>query len=123
MASGLSVWVWIGLIVLIVMIGTVGMVIVRRRYFSDDGAELSGEPLTLHDLREMRDAGRVDDEEYERLRAMIVGAVGGRSGGEGPSPRRLDGVLEAPPGFDLTGEPLPKPPGESTNAQGGETQP
>lgn len=111
MASGLSVWVWIGLIVLIVMIGTVGMVIVRRRYFSDDGAELSGEPLTLHDLREMRDAGRVDDEEYERLRAMILGEAGAPTGGA-TAKKRMDGLLEAPPGFDLTGEPLPKPPEE-----------
>lgn len=111
MASGLSVWVWIGLIVLIVMIGTVGMVIVRRRYFNDDGAELSGEPLTLHDLRAMREAGRVDDEEYERLRAMILGEAGARPATPLPKPR-TDGSLEAPPGFDLTGEPLPKPPGE-----------
>lgn len=109
-----GIWLWIGVIGAIVVLAAIGLTIARRRLLGRDHDD-AGSGFTLHDLRAMRDAGRLSEEEFQHARAMILGHAGARTAAVAPAdpaaPRRLpDGTLEAAPGRDLTGAPLPEPP-------------
>ncbi len=44
---------------------------------SSCGPSASEEGFTLYELRRMRAAGQLSDEEFERAKALIIGRVGG----------------------------------------------
>lgn len=69
----------------------------------------------LDDLRAMRDRGELTLEEYDAARRSLAARLRGERG-ESPPPtarpaRPAPGAIVAPPGYDLTGRPLPKVPG------------
>ncbi len=103
---------WSAALIVVVVIAALVLASVRRRALRK-GQE-SATPLTLHDLRTLHARGEVSDEEFESLRAVILRSAtaggGGAPGGpasESGDPQRKPGERRAPPGFDLTGEPLP----------------
>ena len=68
---------WLIMLLGVVVVGGAGIYFVRRLLQS--GSSASDESFTLHELRQMREAGRLTDEEFERARALIIGRVGDRS--------------------------------------------
>lgn len=120
-----AVLFWIGVLMALALLGGVIVAVLRRRILGEQ--EPPG--LVLDDLRRLRDAGEITWEEFDRLKGRIVDvmrASGPVQGPERPAAGQIRSgggpdlnmeVLEAPPGFDLTGEPLPKPRG-SEETQG-----
>ncbi|MCA9292891.1 MAG: SHOCT domain-containing protein [Phycisphaerales bacterium] len=110
-----AVLFWIAILMTLALFGGVIIAILRRRMLGEQ--EPPG--LLLDDIRRMRDTGEISWEEFDRLKQRIVQAVRapgdaapGSSDQPAPTRPRPGGEsLEAPPGFDLTGEPLPKPKG------------
>ena len=108
-----------GLIVIVVVGGFVVMHL-RRRFMGDRDADAQG--LFMDDLRDLRKRGEISEEEYERARAVILARLSASMGRDGgpttpthpPRPAPLSGGSSAPsvrvarPGYDLTGEPLPR---------------
>ncbi len=110
------VLIWIGALMGAVVLGLVILLVVRRRMVIDDlGDSDASLGLTLHDLRTMRGEGMIDEEEFERMKLLVVGEAGARQDHDlvrqmREARRRAEdaGVLEAEPGYDLTGAPLPE---------------
>lgn len=65
-----SVAPWLGLLLLVVLVGAV-IILAVRRYMRSDVKGPEG--FSLEDLRQMRRRGEMDDEEYERARAALIG--------------------------------------------------
>lgn len=84
--------IWCGVLIAVLVVGAVALALIRGRILGGSQAG-PGEALTLHDLRRLRDQGRLSDEEFESARAAVLG--------------KPAGVVRAKEGFDLTGEPLP----------------
>lgn len=61
-------------LLVILIIGFIAVAAIRRYYHDSDSA-MTGPAFTLHDLRRMRRDGEIDDEQYERLRQHIIGAL------------------------------------------------
>lgn len=109
---------WIGALVVLVALGAIGLVMLRRKLFSNaDGA--SAGAVSLDTLRQMRARGELSEQEFEAAKRTVVQQLGLAAGAApprtGPRAERLPratasppGELRAPPGFDLTGEPLPR---------------
>ena len=116
------VLIWIGALMAAVIVGIVILLAVRRHAMALDDAELDASlGMTLHDLRTMRAEGMIDEDEFERMKALVVGQAGARHDHdlvramrEARHRAEEAGVLRARPGFDLTGEPLPGSGEEST---------
>lgn len=66
---------WIGLMIGAVIVGGAAILAIRRRLFDAPSERTGGPPLTLHEARKLRDDGEIGDEEFERLRALIIGEV------------------------------------------------
>lgn len=64
------------------LIGMVAGRVVRKRLRSDEPTEA----FTIQDLREMRTRGVITQQEYESMRAAIIGNLTGGPGSESPSP-------------------------------------
>lgn len=112
-----------GMIVLVVI---AGFVLVRLRKRSTEGDD-QADGLMMDDLRRLKDAGTLSDLEFQTLRramteksiAKIDAKLAARTR-QPPTGNRLaphpgeppvrDNERRARPGFDLTGEPLPKTP-------------
>lgn len=95
--------VWVGVLIVLVLLGVVAMGVMRRRLLDSDDATSSSAPLTLHDLRQAHARGNMTDEEFEAAKAVVLGL-------EKPAQNpRASGELRAKPGYDLTGAPLPSP--------------
>lgn len=93
--SAQTIALWAAAMIGAIVLGAVGLYVLRRRLLGapdSDGADM----LSLHDLRQMHGRGDLSDEEFETAKAALLGL-------ESPG-----GALKADPGFDLTGEPLPK---------------
>ena len=96
-------------------LGLVILLAVRRHMMSEDApAGDASLGLSLHDLRTMQSEGMIDEEEFERMKLLVVGQAGARQDHDlvrqmREARRRAEdaGVLRAQPGFDLTGAPLP----------------
>ncbi len=101
-----KVLLWIGVTLVLILIGAGIAVWVRRRFHAHDTA--APETLSLHELRELHEQGGLSDEEFEALRDAAVRAHQGGVAAIRPSHRK--DAVSAEPGVDLTGEPLPKPP-------------
>jgi len=93
--SVVSVLLWSGLLMVAVLLGAFAINMIRRAILGD-GSEGETEGLSLHGLRQMHARGDLSDEEYEAAKAALLGL---------PAPDAE--VLQAEPGYDLTGEPLP----------------
>ncbi len=106
-----EVWVWVTVLLVVVVLGGLLVVMVRKRAHGDD-SDRPALGLSLADLRQMKADGRLSEEEFERAKAMVIGQLGGKVG-DAPTERTrvqgriVDGELRARPGFDLTGQPLP----------------
>lgn len=99
-SPSISALAWVGLLLILVVIGVGALGLLRRRLLGDSGPP-GGAPLTLHDLRQAHARGDMTDDEFEAARSAILGAAGA-------SPRDpTSGELRAQPGYDLTGAPLP----------------
>ena len=66
---------WLIMLLVVVVVGAAGIYLVRRMLQGSHGA--TGEGFTLYELRRMRAAGQLSDEEFERAKALIIGRVGG----------------------------------------------
>jgi hypothetical protein len=110
---------WIGALVVLVALGAIGLVMLRRRLFSSDQNAAEG-GVSLDTLRQMRARGELSEQEFEAAKRTVVQQLGLAAGAAPPRtgaraerlPRATaspPGELRAPPGFDLTGEPLPRP--------------
>ena len=64
---------WLVALLGVVVIGGVGIWIVRRMLKHDSGGGAGG--FTLQDLREMKASGELNDEEFERARDAIIGRL------------------------------------------------
>lgn len=121
--------IWIGALMAAVIIGVAILLVVRRRMMEEETPADAALGLSLHDLRTMRAEGMIDEEEFERMKRLVVGQAGARADHDlvreiREARRRAEdaGVLRARPGFDLTGEPLPgagedRPEGPPKNGQ------
>ena len=63
----------LGVLVLIVIVGAVALLLIKRWWKSESEATLPG--FTLGDLRAMRDAGEISVAEYERAKEQMVRKV------------------------------------------------
>lgn len=110
--------VWTGVLLVAVLVGAVVVFFVRRQMVGGDPSDgaMAGGGL-LDELRQMHRRGEIGDDEFERARAaMLARATGkpvagagaaGRTGGVGGPAGGGAETRVAPPGFDLTGSPLP----------------
>lgn len=75
--SVMPIWGWS--LVLIAFLGAalLVMVWVRRRIKST--VESAPEDFTLSDLRRLREAGQIDEQQYQKMRAAIIGGAKAKS--------------------------------------------
>lgn len=73
-----SIVTWSAVFLVLLVVGFMVVAAVRRYYRDDDadGAVGGGPGFTLHQLRQMRRDGEINDEQYEKLRAQIAGSLG-----------------------------------------------
>lgn len=64
---------WIGVLLIVTIGGGLVVLAVRKQQFTR-GTE-GGQDGAIESLRQMRDAGQITDEEYERARAKMVARV------------------------------------------------
>lgn len=102
-------------ILLVVALGLVALQL-RKRLLADDSPDSSGS--MFDELRGMLKRGQITQAEYDSMRRRLVERVSASSlSGSDPAatppiktPRpAASGDRVAPPGFDLTGRPLPRP--------------
>lgn len=124
-AHSLRLVILIGVFIVAVVTLGVVLLMVRRRMLAGDN-ELAGARSLLDQLREMRRKGEMSEEEYEATRRALATKLalkvkGGEAVAPSPSyapraPRTSTNTLPkanrpgarlAPPGYDLTGDPLP----------------
>jgi hypothetical protein len=72
-----------GLWVLIVVLGA-GIWYYRRRWWLSD-SQSDGDAWTLADLRELRDTGRMTEEEFQKVRAAMIAGL--HAGSDDPQGR------------------------------------
>lgn len=93
------------LIVLVVVTG-IFLLILRKRMLGERDEAMSGS--VFEDLQRLRKEGKVSEVEFEYLRRCMAARVAGKE--PPPRPAELAGEadeLVAPPGYDLTGAPIP----------------
>ncbi|MBK7405583.1 MAG: cbb3-type cytochrome oxidase assembly protein [Phycisphaerales bacterium] len=99
-------------IVLLIIAGAV-IFALRKKLFSDEESADGAAVGVLETMREMWTRGEISEDEFRTAQAAIVAkASGSRSKPASPSrpqtPVTRAGELRARPGYDLTGEPLPR---------------
>jgi hypothetical protein len=78
--------IWGGIIMAIVVVGFVGIMVLKRRLMSS-GESHQAPGFSLSELREMRDRGEITPEEYARTRAHVIEKVKARLDEEPKSKR------------------------------------
>lgn len=103
-----DVVILLGVVLVLLLIGTGGIVWARRRLMRSD-LESSGAGLTLHDLRQLHAQGKMSDEEYEAARTAILGAHAAR---KPAGASKVDAQVRPSPGGTSpdSGGGAPKPP-------------
>lgn len=76
-----GIFLWLGVLLVVAVVGGLGIMWLRRRLLSKETSTPGG--FDLHSLRELRDRGEVSPEEYERLKALVIGQS--RAGPDGSS--------------------------------------
>lgn len=114
-----SLWMWLGVLIVVTVVGGFVALAMRRNLLGPSRAA-GLESNMFKDLRDMRDRGEISPEEFERTHGVIVARLSGKE----VTPRAAmpgPGEAIATPGFDLTGEALPKrtPNNEGSGASGG----
>lgn len=66
-----GVWMGIAGLLVLVIIGAV-LIHMVRQHFSPTHAP-GDDGFSLHDLRQLRDTGKLSDDEYDHLRGLLVG--------------------------------------------------
>ena len=87
--SSSSAIVWSLVLVVIIVVGFLVVLRVKRWVNAPDASSEAG--FTLSDLRRMHKEGRMTDEEFEKARTLIIGAA------KAPRPAS-DSELKPPPG-------------------------
>ena len=136
--SPTPVLIWVGVLIACAMVGGM-LVVVLRRKMLDRQSEADSHRSLMEHLRDAHARAEMTDAEYEQARKSIASRVSQvldtkRAGGlfELPAPKRRPArpdsagrspdksaqpsgttsrspEIRAPPGYDLTGQPLPKP--------------
>lgn len=109
--------VWIGVLIGVVLVASVVILLLRRRLLGGDTAGAADVSRgLLDDLREARDRGDLTDEEFETARLKLVARISGKSveelAAKGSPAAKAAAGRSSPrpkPGYDLTGDPLPRP--------------
>ncbi|MBX3376847.1 MAG: SHOCT domain-containing protein [Phycisphaeraceae bacterium] len=97
---------WVGAAIGCIVLATLVILWYRRKVLGPQG--LDENVSLLDELRAMKARGEISEEEYDATRhAMASRAAGKPRTPAGPRGVGADRV--APPGFDLTGAPLPEP--------------
>ena len=65
--------IWAGIFVLVMVLGFVVVVMLRRKMLADDGASESGLAMTIEQVEQMHDKGMISDEEFATMRRGILG--------------------------------------------------
>ena len=113
-ASAGQAVVWIAVLIVVVIAAGIGVMVLRRRFPGSDRSPAGDPGSLLESLRAMRDSGEMSTDEFEQARAALLHKATGkpvtRKAGSGakPPPVKSDS-RSAEPGFDLAGDPLPKP--------------
>lgn len=125
---------WAAVLVVAAILGGFVILAVRKRMLSPERTEMDSEGL-FDSLRRMRDSGEISTQEYDSARKRIIqrtlearsSEAIARGATSGPSDARLQPnqlratndlrpraegehvtpPISAPPGYDLTGDPLP----------------
>lgn len=102
---------WIGVVIAVLIGASFGVMWYRARVLGKDQPDTQGG--MLDELRAMRDRGELSPEEFDAAKHAMVSRLTGKSppakpAAGAPTSKSTDRV--APPGFDLTGQPLPTPP-------------
>ena len=104
-----SYLLWVGISLVLIILASLAVLWYRRRLLDPNAADHSAG--LLDELRGMKSRGEISEEEFAAAKRSMVARLA-RS--EAPDrkllPRKGDRI--APPGVDLTGQPLPKPPAE-----------
>ncbi len=106
-----AVIVMVGVLILVVVGAGLLVMAIRRRLLQKHDPRASASSF-LDELRDMHRRGQVSDQEFQAARASLLAKVTGAPVAHPPaSPRAAPstGARVAPPGFDLTGAPLPRP--------------
>lgn len=99
----------LGMLMAVVALSAGVLVLLRGRLLGASGKQ---QDQWLETLRKLRERGELSDGEYRATRAAAVGQLApkrDRPRPERPPPRPDPTERVAEPGFDLTGEPLPRP--------------
>lgn len=97
---------WVGAAIACIIVATLVILWYRRRILGPAGS--SENASLLDELREMKAKGEISEEEFAATKHAMAARAAGQP--RTPAAPRI-GVADrvAPPGFDLTGSPLPKP--------------
>lgn len=68
-----QILLWSGVLLLLIVVLSAGVWYYRRRWLSSD--DTSTAPWTLDDIRRLRDEGKLTPDEYQALRATMIGAL------------------------------------------------
>lgn len=86
---------WLGLLVVVILVGGVVAMWIKRRFIQGDQDGSGRVGFTLSDLREMAEAGEISPEEFEAARSQMIARVRGTSGGASvPDPHNPTGGRE-----------------------------
>lgn len=126
-AQSLRLAILIGVFIVAVLALGIILLVVRRKMLQAEN-EFAGARSLMDELRDMRDRGDLTEAEYEAARKTLAAKVASRVktdiAAQPPAsygvklprsamPKKMEpppAARMAPPGYDLTGEPLPRPP-------------
>jgi len=88
-----SLWMWVGILIVVVLIGAVVIFAVRRRLLGDTARGAAMDGSLLEQIERMRDQGELSDEEFRRARDRILdrGPRGGADAGSEPASENAPG--------------------------------
>ena len=93
-SSAGSIMFWSIVLVVVLILGLVVVMYVRRQITEPDAPSHIG--FTLSDLRQMHKRGQMTDEEFEKAKAKIIGAAKSKAQAGGAAPPPVDGGPQGP---------------------------
>jgi len=98
---------WVGVFLVVVIGASLAVLWYRRRVLNPPNSEVQAG--LMDELRAMRKRGELSEEEFTAAKQAMVSRISGQLGTPAPPRKPRPGERVAPPGVDLTGQPLPKP--------------